>query len=71
LYPEVFQGGEVNDATNIRNNFGKKWGWYHHIRVLCAAFNYTIEQVEQMRIHEAFMEMAYQSDLNTMAKQKA
>jgi hypothetical protein len=70
LYPEIFQStGEV-DATNIKNNFGKKYGWYHHIRVLMSAFNFTKQQVGEMRLHEAYLEMAYQSDLINISKQK-
>jgi hypothetical protein len=70
LYPEVFQSNGTEDATNIKNNFGKRWGWYHHIRVLMASFNFTMQQAEEMRVHEAFLDMSYHNDLHQVSKQK-
>lgn len=54
-----------------RANFGKRWGWYHHIRVLMAALNITMYEVLNMTVISAFHELAYQNDLIEVSKPKS
>jgi hypothetical protein len=35
-----------------------------------ASFNFTMEQAEEMRVHEAFLDMSYHNDLHKVSKQK-
>jgi hypothetical protein len=35
-----------------------------------ASFTFTMEQAEEMRVHKAFLDMAYNSDLHQVSKQK-
>jgi hypothetical protein len=54
----------------MRNNFGKKYGWYHHTRVLMASFNMKMQEAEEMRVHQALYDMCYQGDIHRLNKQK-
>ncbi len=40
------------------------------MRVLMASFNITMQQAEEMRVHEAFLDMSYHKDLHQVSKQK-
>jgi len=61
----VFKGGAESERSA---SFGKRWGWYSVLMMLCNDDILKMDAVSKLNINEAFTYIAYIKDRNRVNK---
>jgi len=66
FYPEIFDGEGGGDASQHQINFGKKWGSYQSIIILCNNDILKLDEVVKQPLEKCLLYLSFQTDRNQL-----